>query len=324
MKSSDTAKNYATGLIKTNLLASDFSVCSQYLMPASSTPQKTQLEPDLPYRLLPATESTGPIIISAPHGGTHYPDGFSKIANLSRMSSLEDSGTADIAVAAATSNRPALIATMPRAVIDLNRPADAIDPLLWTDAPQPSQPKWNRYIKAGYGIIPRLDANQKPLYIIQPSISEQQARLSQIYKPYHDKLLGLISNAQLRHSASLLVDIHSMPAAIKAGDPRLPDFIFGDLHGVTLPAELKNLIDTFMQGANYQWGWNHPFAGGHITQHYGTGNNAIFCLQIEVNRSLFVRSTGINRPALEAISSHITDLLNKLAAKLSRDQEPLA
>ena len=126
----------------------------------------------------------------------------------------------------------------------------------------------------------------------------------------------LISHASLQHRQVMLVDIHSMPAGTLAGTQTFPDFVFGDLFGVTLSAELRHIIDAFMKEQPFSWGWNHPFAGGHVTQYYGTRDKAIYCLQIEVNRGLFFKSERIDTKALGDVSAHVTQLLNRLSSAL--------
>ena len=79
---------------------------------------------------------------------------------------------------------------------------------------------------------------------------------------------------------------------ISAASRRLPDFVFGNLHGSTLTQRVAELIDRVMGQTGFSWRWNTPYAGGYITRHYGLTTNehkdipTVEVLQIEVNRRL--------------------------------------
>ena len=257
------------------------------------------------------------VILSAPHGGTAYPDDISDYADISLLRSLEDIGTADIAADLAGPGQPALVATYPRSLLDLNRPADALDPLLIEDADAPKLPRWQRYIQAGYGVIPRLGIDQKPLYHRLPDKAALLARLNFVYHPYHAALSDMIAEVRAYGHAPFLLDIHSMPPS-RAGQPILPDLLFGDLHQVTTEPVIRQEIEAALRGCGYSWGWNQPYAGGYITQHYGTGPQAAQCLQLEVNRRLFWHpKSGLDRAALTAITSLIQKLVERVNIILS-------
>lgn len=259
---------------------------------------------------------SGPIILSAPHSGTDYSEYLLCGDDIVAMRTLEDSGTAEIAMTAAAHLRPAIIATCPRAFIDLNRPADALDPHLFPGALPPENQRWQRHIQAGYGIIPRLSADRRPLYKDPPAPSILTNRIKTIHRAYHQILESWVQDMSNYHDHPLLVDIHSMPQA-KPDQKPLPDFVFGDLHGVTLPQDLKVHINHFMKSHPYSWGWNHPFAGGYITQHYGTGDTAIATLQIEVNRGLFLQHAETDSAALSALADCVKSLIDSLSDVLS-------
>ena len=269
-----------------------------------------------------ARNVSSPIIISAPHGGTDYPKNLLGGVDLAAMRTLEDSGTTEIATAIAKSGRPAIIATCPRALIDLNRPKDALDPRLFPDAQAPENRRWQRHIQAGYGIIPRLSADRHPLYLEPPAPDTLKTRIDIVHTAYHQVLRQWITGLSKHHRNPLLIDIHSMPQA-RQDQTALPDFIFGDLHGITLPQYLKDQVDRFMQQTTFSWGWNHPFAGGYITQHYGTGNRAIATLQIEANRGLFLTRSGADAKMLESVSDCVTALIDSLDDRLKSSTRTL-
>ena len=272
-----------------------------------------------------------PVILSVPHGGWLYPESLVRDDNLSRCSSLSDTGTAELGLMLAGGRYPALIACCCRAVCDLNRPADALDPQLCEDADLPLAAAYKPYVAAGYGVIPRLSAQKQPLYPHKLDKARWQGLLAAWHAPYHRRLAALLKRAATQHDDVILVDLHSMPDSPKqAGKPRLlplragqlPDFVFGNLHGATLGQTYVQIIDKMMKDSGYSWRWNTPYAGGYITRHYGLeaddtdGNTPVQVLQIEVNRGLYSTSAGLlDENRLEPVKQLLSQLLVALTDK---------
>ena len=279
-----------------------------------------------PFILRPASKS-GALIISAPHGGTYYPTDLPSDLpsdlegnlyhldeeRLRRLRSLEDVGTSLIADALYSPTRPVLSAQLARGIIDLNRPAEALDPLLY-DTPFDSLPASDHYapyIVAGYGVMPRLSAQREPLYAPQHlplSLSQSLALIDQYHRPYHEAISSLLAQCS---GQGTLIDIHSMPD--RPQGKALPDFIFGDDFGTTLPHHIRPLIDSFMKATGHSFGWNHPYAGGYITRHYGNAKNTVGTLQIEINRRLYTGANmRISHKAIAAIATMLQSLISQI------------
>lgn len=280
-----------------------------------------------PFILRPATKS-GPLIISAPHGGTYYPSDLYHLdeERLRRHRSLEDIGTSLLAEALHSPTRPVLMAQLARGVIDLNRPAEALDPLLYAPPCDslPASDHYAPYVAAGYGVMPRLSAQREPLYEAQElplSLSKSLIMIDDYHRPYHEALALLLSQCQGQHPGQgLLIDIHSMPD--RPTGKALPDFIFGDDFGTTLPHHIRPLIDRFMKRGDHSFGWNYPYAGGYITRHYGSVTSAHSALQIEVNRRLYTGANRrISRKAIASIAQTLNDLISQIEAA---EMTPLA
>ena len=266
-----------------------------------------------PFALMPA-KIAGPVVISAPHGGTSYPHDLYALdeERLQRFRSLEDSGTALIAALLHSTQRPILSAPMGRAIIDLNRPATALDPLLFETKIEtlPSHDPYSPYIAAGYGVIPRLCGNRKALHKTSLCFERCQSLIKHYHAPYHDKVAALLRDAG---NEAILIDIHSMPP--RSAGKNLPDFIFGDDFGTTMPAELRPLITQIMAQTPYSHGWNHPYAGGYITKKYGGRPSPHHALQIEINRNLYTGSNWrISHGAIADIASLLNNIINGIEA----------
>ncbi|MDC3286581.1 N-formylglutamate amidohydrolase [Alphaproteobacteria bacterium] len=273
--------------------------------------------------ILGGTGRLGPVIFSVPHSGRHYSTNYFTEVNLDMARSLEDTGTDVIARPLASENRPVLIAECCRALCDLNRPETALDPLLIEKIAPSSDKIFGAHITAGYGVIPRLSASKMPLHNRQFSSTEAETILEKFYRPFHHKLNELLATAQRTHSHIILMDIHSMPAKQAHISGLVPDVIFGNLYGATLPERLVETVDKIMTTSRYQWRWNNPYAGGYITRHYGLpeasstsrtpakGTSSV--MQVEINRGLYVAPPfGVHSHKI----SELTSLLGRIATAL--------
>ena len=94
---------------------------------------------------------------------------------------------------------------------------------------------------------------------------------------------------------------------------RLPDIVLGDCHGRTLAPYIGKQIDDFIRSKDFTIGWNAPYSGGHITSHYGKANSPGQSVQIEINRSLYIRRPHqINANGAARVSALLTSLLEFL------------
>ncbi|MGC6518167.1 MAG: N-formylglutamate amidohydrolase [Candidatus Puniceispirillaceae bacterium] len=254
------------------------------------------------------------VAISAPHGGYDYPlDYMAHGADmLHRHRSLEDIGTSIMAEQLHTAFRPVISANLGRSWLDLNRPHTALDPLLYERGSSfvPTDDDYGAYVKAGYGVMPRLSALREPLHSKALPVSFAALMIQKFHDPYHHKLSELSDDMQPH---GILIDLHSMPD--KANGKALPDFVFGDDFGKTLPHEYRAIIDGYMAKSGFHFGWNYPYAGGYITRHYGTVSDTKHSLQIEVNRAAY--SASKHRISLSAISQ-IAHCLNGLICLLEQ------
>ena len=273
-----------------------------------------------PYYFTPAqnpNQKTSGIILSAPHSGTCYPLALGlsdketiHVQRLRRFRTLEDIGTTQLANALYRTERHLLRACLARGVLDLNRPANALDPKLYDgDCPTDGiDGAYGAYISAGYGVIPRLSGTREPLHNGPLSAAYSHELLTRFYHPYHHTLASLLAPMG---ENGFVIDLHSMPDT--AGGKSLPDIIFGDDFGVTLPHHIRPIIDRFMTQTPYSFGWNHPYAGGYITRHYGGKDTPYAALQIEVNRRLFAgRNMQFNSHALDNIAKMLDALITEI------------
>jgi N-formylglutamate amidohydrolase len=98
-----------------------------------------------------------------------------------------------------------------------------------------------------------------------------------------------------------LIDCHSMPSV---GGPmdrdpgrRRADFVLGDCHGQACAPALIAAAEAHLKRAGFAVVRNDPYAGGHITRHYGKPRLGRHALQIEINRALYMDETRIAKTA---------------------------
>jgi N-formylglutamate amidohydrolase len=66
------------------------------------------------------------------------------------------------------------------------------------------------------------------------------------------------------------------------------DFVLGDRFGTSCPRDMVRVVERLIAKLGYRVALNKPYAGGYITERYGTPNEGIHALQIEVNRALYM------------------------------------
>ena len=142
----------------------------------------------------------------------------------------EDSFVDDLFAAAPEHGAPLLAATFPRAYCDPNREAWELDPAMFEE----TLPTWvnttSARVGAGLGTIARVVASGEAIYRHKLRFADAEARVRTLWQPFHDALRGLIDATRAQFGACLLIDCHSMPAAVP--HPRgAVDVVLGDAHG---------------------------------------------------------------------------------------------
>ena len=64
--------------------------------------------------------------------------------------------------------------------------------------------------------------------------------------------------------------------------------MLGDRYGSTCHSAITDFLESSLADAGFSVARNKPYAGGHITQHYGRPAHRRHTLQIEVNRALYM------------------------------------
>ncbi len=235
----------------------------------------------------PATP--GPFVFASPHSGDVYPADMGTVAGLDSASlrSAEDALVDRLIAPGQTLGATLLLARLGRAWVDLNRAPDDLDPALIEGLDGGgASPR----AAAGYGVIPRLTGDGRPLYDRRLNAAEAATRIAGAHVPYHAALDGLMQAAHARHGIAVLVDWHSMPsrATQGVGGARGPDVVLGDRHGASCAVELSRRLRRSFEALGWRVALNQPYAGGWTTRRWGRPAEGFHAVQIELNRALYL------------------------------------
>lgn len=236
-----------------------------------------------------APAEPGRFVFASPHSGDLYPADMAAAPGLAATSlrSAEDALVDRLIAPGAGRGAALLLGRIGRAYVDLNRDPDDLDPVLVEGLEgRTASPR----TAAGYGVIPRLTGDGRPLYDRRLEADEARARIGRTHAPYHAALDGLMRAARARHGEAVLVDWHSMPARATqgAGGARGPDVVLGDRHGASCATALTRRLRRAFEALGWRVALNQPYSGGWTTQAWGRPAEGFHAVQIELNRALYL------------------------------------
>ena len=244
---------------------------------------------------LPDTISCG-AVFSSPHSGRDYPSAFLKNSSLDNVAirSSEDAFVDQLFMSAIDFGAQLIAASAPRAYVDLNRSADELDPAVIEGIRSVGS---NPRIASGLGVIPRVVSEGRAVLTGKISAQDAKTRLDRFYHPYHAQLRELLDTSRAAFGKVLLIDCHSMPREaltnVSGRYGRMPEIVLGDRFGSSCDSVYVDEIESALSDAGFRVARNTPFAGAHITQAYGRPSLGQSCLQIEVDRSLYLDEKNV-------------------------------
>jgi N-formylglutamate deformylase len=279
-----------------------------------------------PFRLDRPVRQTVPFLFASPHSGRSYPASLLERTRLdaTTLRRSEDAFVDELFAGAVGLGAPLLAAHFPRAFLDVNRGIAELDAGMFdgalavpVDAPSPR-------VAAGLGVIPRIVRDGAEIYRGKLARGEADARLSQLYKPYHRALAGLMEETRVRFGVAVLIDCHSMPSALS-----VPDIVLGDRYGASATPQLTARAEAALTREGFSVARNTPYAGGHTTVLYGKVASGCHALQVEINRALYLDEDRIaKKTSFESVRARLTRAMEFLTAmplsQLGGGQLPLA
>ena len=271
---------------------------------------------DASYEIVTPEPQTLPLVFASPHSGNNYRAEFLAASRLDPLSlrRSEDSFVDELFAWAPRLGAPLIRALFPRAFVDANREPFELDPAMFDDALPAYANTRSPRVAAGLGTIARVVANGTDIYRRKLSFREAQHRLRTYYWPYHRALADLVERTRQRFGCCILIDCHSMPSTSRPnrGAPSAA-FVLGDCHGTTCAPLVTRTVERVLSAKEYTVVRNTPYAGGFVTRHYGKPHAHVHCLQIEINRHIYMDETRIERrPALKALAQDMRDVVAAL------------
>ena len=248
------------------------------------------------YRLHAPRERRSSVVVAAAHSGRNYPAEFlSRIDLDARAVRSSEDAFVDLLVADAPAiGAPLLVATTPRAYVDLNRAPDELDPALIEGVARAAH---NPRVASGLGVLPRVVAGGRRITRSRISRREAEARLADCWHPYHERLTALMDEAYHAFDEAILLDMHSMPheaivAASRSGS-QPADVVLGDRFGASADGEIVDRLEAAFADAGLNVARNAPFAGAYTAQHHGRPAGGRHAVQIEIDRALYMNEALI-------------------------------
>ncbi len=147
----------------------------------------------------------------------------------------------------------------------------------------------------------------------QPISIETHRKLVQlIYEPFHESIRNQYKKFLDQGVKDIFhLDLHSMPG-LGTRQHRDPgelraEIVVSDCKGASSRRDFVDLVITCYARAGFKVAYNWPYFGGRVSEQYGDPQNGQHCVQVELNRSLYMDE---NSKRLKI------DLQNKITPKL--------
>ena len=248
-----------------------------------------------PFILYEPAQLTSSIVFATPHSGRNYSQDFLDriILDAHAIRASEDAFVDQLFLPVTEVGAPLLAALVPRAFVDLNRSCEELDPALIEDMRSTES---SARVTSGLGVVPRVVAAGRPIYHGKISMKEAQARLQDVWHPYHQRLQALLDVTRTKFGHVVLIDCHSMPH--EAANPGLrsktsPEIVVGDRFGAASDPKFVECVHAAFADVGFRVSRNMPFAGAYISQHYGKPKRGQHVIQIEIDRSLYLDEASI-------------------------------
>jgi N-formylglutamate amidohydrolase len=251
-----------------------------------------------PFQLLRPETQVTPVVFCSPHSGRIYPKAFLQASRLDphTLRKSEDCYVDELFEPVVRLGAPLISARFPRAYLDVNREPYELDPELFSGRLPEFANTQSARVLGGLGTIARIVADTEEIYRERLPVAAAFERIERLYRPFHAALAALLEATRARFGYVVLIDCHSMPSASMGQQPGgRPHFVLGDRFGASCDAKLTRFIRDVLQVGGYDVQINRPYAGGFITEYYGHPARGVQCLQLEINRALYLDEATLHK-----------------------------
>ncbi|HVV93400.1 MAG TPA: N-formylglutamate amidohydrolase [Hyphomicrobiales bacterium] len=284
---------------------------------------------DPPFEILaPAPDiAAAPVVFNSPHSGARYPAPFLAATRLDALTlrRSEDAFVDELFLPAVGLGAPLMRAHFPRAFLDVNREPYELDPRMFEGRLPADANTRSLRVAGGLGTIARVVGDAQEIYAGRLPVGEALGRIEALYKPYHASLRRLLDDMRRRFGAVLLVDCHSMPSTgLPRDEARRADIVLGDRYGTSCAPFITDRAEQALRALGFAVMRNRPYAGGYITEHYGSPAGGLHALQIEINRALYMDEARHERgPGFAALQAALAGFLGPFIAFVAAELGPL-
>ncbi len=246
------------------------------------------------------TEGYTPLLISIPHDGRALmPGQVKRMTEAGRAIPDTDWFVQDLYAFATEIGANVIAANYSRYVVDLNRPAN--DAALYEG-------------QVSTGLCPLKTFSGEPIYLYGASITadEQQHRVQDYWRPYHDKIASSLSMLRDEFGVALLWDAHSIASEVPALFPGvLTDLNIGTNGGNSCGASCESSVMRVAAVSDFSSVANGRFKGGYITRHYGDPKNNVNAIQLELSQRCYMneKKAGFDAGLAAKVGQTIKNML---------------
>ena len=240
----------------------------------------------------PASLST-PFFMSSPHSGEQIPENWAPwLVSLPLKTLLCD---VDRYVDQLYSpvcrhlNIPFICTPYHRYVIDLNRLPEDVDKSTLVSSSLPPG-TFSR------GLYWALTTQGEPLISKPLSLETHKKLLKEIYFPFHLRLEQQYKQFFSQNRTKVFqIDAHSMPSVgtplHRDPEQKRPEVVISDCNGKSCQKSYKDLVVKAYKEQGFITKCNWPYVGGRITEKYGKPEKGRHCIQVELNRAIYMNES---------------------------------
>ena len=261
------------------------------------------------------SEGELPLLVSIPHDGRQLAPGQAqKMTTAAQALPDTDWHVRQLYQFAEVLGANIIAANFSRYVVDLNRAAD------------------NRALYEGQvstGLCPIRTFVGDDVYKSGDAVSaqEQQQRVHDYWQPYHEQIAATLAAIRERFGYALLWDAHSIASEVPLLFPGvLPDLNLGTNSGESCPASVIDAVMSEAERSDYSAVLNDRFRGGYITRNYGSPDDNIHAVQLELSQRIYMNEKNMRYDSdgaarLEMTIKRMLDAFVNAAEKHQRQSE---
>jgi N-formylglutamate deformylase len=258
-------------------------------------------------------DEDSPVLVEVPHAGLLVPPCLASplIAPIRSIVSEADLYVDELFAGAHQAGATLLVATHSRLIIDLNRGEHDVDATVVDGLPRVvGSPR--------HGLIWSQTSSGRACLSRPLRDKEFDARLSGIYRPYHDTIARVLARKRQKFGVAILLAAHSMPSASRSRraepEPRA-DLVPGTRGRTTASDAALAVIEKLAADHKLTLRHDHPYAGGWSTRRYGKPATGIMAIQVEICRRLYMDEQSFDRNSGFDFTRQVcTDMVERLVA----------